>query len=68
LTEAGTSSVEVCLSTGERILVSGTLEEVEKQLSDAARSGATRLAWFSQSSDGEPVALNPTHVASLRAG
>ena len=60
-------TVEIRLASGEAITVEGTLEGVEKALSDAARSGQSRLAWFAEDG-GEPrVGINPTHVASVRA-
>jgi hypothetical protein len=59
--------VAVSLSSGERIVVQGTLEDVEKRLSDAARSASSRLAWFEQA-DGERIAINPSHVTSLTGG
>jgi hypothetical protein len=56
---------EIRLASGERLIVEGSLEEVEKVLSDAARSGQSRLAWFTQSRGGKRVGINPAHVASL---
>jgi hypothetical protein len=56
---------EIKLVDGELVSVEGTLEEVEKRLSDAARSGQSRLAWFTQRGGGS-IGINPTHVASLR--
>jgi hypothetical protein len=44
-----------------------SVEEAEKRLSDAARSGQSRLAWFDYLASGEPVGVNPAHVVSLRA-
>jgi hypothetical protein len=60
-------TVEIRLASGEAITVEGDLEEVEKELSDAARSGQSRLAWFVQGTGGARIAINPAHVASLRA-
>jgi hypothetical protein len=59
-------SAEIRLLSGEVFIVAGSLEEVEKRLSDAARSGQSRLAWFEQRGEGGPVGINPAHVASLR--
>jgi len=47
--------------------VAGTLAEVEKGLSDAARSGQARLAWFEERNTDGSIAINPNHVAALRA-
>ena len=51
---------------GDAFAVEGQLEEVEKKLSDAARSGQSRLAWFTEQGSGEQVGVNPDHVATLR--
>jgi hypothetical protein len=56
---------ELGLSGGERVTVEGSLEEVEKALSDAARSGPSRLAWFAEP-DGRRIGVNPAQLASLR--
>ena len=64
----GSGSVEIRLASGERFKVDGTFEEVEKRLSDASRSAASRLAWFSQSEGGASVAINPAQVESLVDG
>jgi hypothetical protein len=57
---------EIRLVSGDAFTVEGTLEEVEKGLSDAARSGQARLAWFKEHGADEPVGVNPAHVAALR--
>lgn len=57
---------EIRLGDGETYTVSGALEDVEKKLSDAARSGQARLAWFTDPGTEEPIGINPAHVASLR--
>jgi hypothetical protein len=59
-------SIEVRLASGETVVVEGTVEEVEKKLSDAARSGQSRLAWFRERGTDEPVGINPMHVGTLR--
>jgi hypothetical protein len=58
---------EIRLLSGDVFTVEGTRDEVEKRLSDAARSGQARMAWFKDRSTGEPVGVNPAHVATLRA-
>ena len=58
---------EIKLLNGDVFTVEGALEEVEKVLSDAARSGQGRLAWFKEHGAEDTVGLNPTHVAALRA-
>ena len=57
---------EIRLLNGDVFTVQGALEEVEKELSDAARSGLGRLAWFEEHGTGDSVGLNPAHVAALR--
>jgi hypothetical protein len=57
---------EIKLVDGDLLTVEGTLEEVEKKLSDAARSGQSRLAWFTEHGTDASVGVSPTHVASLR--
>jgi hypothetical protein len=58
---------EIRLADGEVIAVEGSLEEVEKALSDAAPSGQSRLAWFTEQTSGERLGVNPAYVVSLRA-
>jgi hypothetical protein len=60
------SYVEVRLLNGDGFVVQGTLDEVESKLSDAARSGQSRLAWFTEHGTEGSIGVNPAHVASLR--
>lgn len=57
---------EIRLVNGDVFAVEGLLDWVEKQLSDAARSGQGRLAWFEEHGTGDSIGLNPAHVAALR--
>jgi hypothetical protein len=57
---------EVRLLNGDVLTVQGTLDEVEGKLSDAARSGQSRLAWFTEHVSDVPVGINPAHVATLK--
>jgi hypothetical protein len=50
----------------DAIVVDGSLSEVEKELSDAARSGRSRFAWLTDQATGQQVGVNPDHVVSLR--
>lgn len=59
---------EVRLANGDTFTVDGTVEEIEKALSDAARSGQSRLAWFTEHGVERALGLNPSHVVSLRVG
>jgi len=58
---------EIKLANGDVLTIDGTLEEVERMLSDAARSGQSRLAWFTEHGSGESVGVNPDQVATLKA-
>jgi hypothetical protein len=57
---------EVRLLNGDAFTVEGTLEDVESKLSDAARSGQSRLAWFTEHGTDGSVGINPAHVAILK--
>jgi hypothetical protein len=57
---------EVRLLNGDVFVVQGTLDEVEGKLSDAARSGQSRLAWFTEHGTDASVGVNPAHVAILK--
>ncbi len=59
---------EIRLGNGDVYTVEGTLDEVERALSDAARSGQARLAWFKERGTAESIGINPAHVATLRGG
>jgi hypothetical protein len=57
---------EVKLLNGDVFVVEGMLDEVEAKLSDAARSGQSRLAWFTEHGTDGSVGINPAQVASLK--
>jgi hypothetical protein len=59
-------SAEIRLVNGDVFTVDGDLDEIEKALSDAARSGQSRLAWFSEHGTGKRLGINPEQVAALR--
>jgi hypothetical protein len=63
----GGMAAEIRLVNTEAIVVAAGREEAERQLSDAARSGQSRLAWFTEQGSGAPVGINPAHVVTLRA-
>jgi hypothetical protein len=56
------------MANGERLKVEGTLQEVEKTLGDAARSGHSRLAWLTDAEKESPVGVNPVQVSTVSAG
>ena len=51
---------------GQVVVVEGDISEVEKVLSDAARSGHARFAWLIEHGSGERVGVNPDQVLTLR--
>jgi len=61
------ANAEIHVVNGDTFRLEVSVDEAEKRLSDAARSGQSRLAWFDDLASGEPVGVNPAHVVSLRA-
>lgn len=59
---------QINLLNGEVVKVEGELEDVEKLLSDAARSGHARFAWLTEHGSGDRVGVNPDQVLTLRSG
>lgn len=57
---------EIRLVNGDSLTVEATLEDAEKRLSDAARSGQSRLAWFAESGTEVGIGINPAHVVSVK--
>jgi hypothetical protein len=57
---------EVRLLNGDVFTVEGTLDEVESKLSDAARSGQSRIAWFTEYGTDGSLGVNPVHVTTLK--
>jgi hypothetical protein len=55
----------VLFSTGDRLEVEGTIQDVEKPLQNAARSSPGTLAWLTEADSGASVCVNPTHVVTL---
>ena len=56
----------ILLTTGERLDVQGSVDDVVKDLENAARSSAGTLARLTRSDNGEPVAVNASHVILVR--
>lgn len=52
---------------GERFAIGGEPLDVEKTIVAAARGSIMQLAWLEEAESGRSVAVNPAHVASLRA-
>ena len=59
------ANAEIRVVNGDRFTLALSVTEAEKCLSDAARSGQARLAWFDLASHGR-VGVNHAHVVSLR--
>ena len=62
------ATTTLLLATGEALEVAGGLDEVAKQLENAARSSAGTLAWFELAEDAERFGVNPGHVVTIRVG
>lgn len=60
------SHAEIKMIDGDVLDVEGSLDEVEKELSDAARSGRSRFAWLTAVATGERIGVKPDHVVSIR--
>jgi hypothetical protein len=58
-------STKLLLTTGERVEIEGSKEEVTRALEDASRSTSGTLAWLRNADTGEDVGVNPTHVVML---
>jgi len=58
----------VVFATGGTLDVAASLEQVAKQLENAARSSAGTLAWFDEAAGGDRLGVNPAHVVSIRRG
>ena len=61
------ATTTILLATGEALEVSGELDDVAKQLENAARSSAGTLAWFELAGDAERFGVNPGHVVTVRS-
>jgi hypothetical protein len=57
----------ILLATGDQVEVEGSLDEVVKELQNAARSSAGTLARLTQTESGEPFAVNATQVVLVGA-
>ena len=61
------STTDITVVTGERYRVQGDVKDVERVILDAARGSIMQLAWLVEAETGEHLAVNPKHVATLRA-
>ena len=60
-------TTELILVTGDRYCVEGDAKAVERIILDAARGSIMQLAWLVEAETQEQLAVNPEHVAVLRA-
>ena len=59
-------TTRILLATGEQLEIDAPLDEVVKELENAARSSAGTLARLTEAGTGEQVALNAVHVVMVR--
>jgi hypothetical protein len=59
------ATTKLLLATGDRLEVEASLDEVVKELENAARSSAGTLAQLTQAETGEPVAINAAQVVMI---
>jgi hypothetical protein len=63
---ATVSLVELTLTGGERLRVTGDPEAIEGAILSAARGSIMELAWMTEAESGQRVGINPEHVLMLR--
>ena len=59
---------EVVMINGDHYEVEGELTTVEATIVGAARGSIMALAWFTETTTGRSVGINPDQVVALRAG
>jgi hypothetical protein len=62
------ATTKLLLSTGDQLEVDATLDEVIKELENAARSSHGTLARLKQPETGESLAVNAAQVVTVRPG
>jgi hypothetical protein len=60
------ATTEVLLLTGDRYEVEGAPDVVESTIIGAARGSIMALAWLTEATTGDKLAVNPEHVVVLR--
>ncbi len=55
-------------STGDQLDVEGSVDQVVKEIENAARSSSGTLARLTLSDTGESIAISGAHVVAIRAG
>jgi hypothetical protein len=61
-------TTKLLLATGDHLEVEATVDEVIKELENAARSSAGTLARLREPDTGELLAVNAAHVITVRRG
>jgi hypothetical protein len=62
------ATTKLLLTTGDQLEVEASLDEVVKELENAARSSHGTLARLAEAETGEPVAVNASQVVAVRPG
>jgi hypothetical protein len=62
------ATTKLLLATGDELEVDAGLDEVIRELENAARSSAGTLARLTQAGTGDPMAVNATQVVAVRLG
>jgi hypothetical protein len=62
------ASTQITVVGDDRYRAEGTAKEVAQLIVDASRGSLVELAWFTETSSGRPLAINPEHVVGLWAG
>jgi hypothetical protein len=60
------ATTELVMITGDRYEVEGGPDTVEATIIGAARGSIMALAWLTETTSGQPLAVNPEHVVTLR--
>jgi hypothetical protein len=68
MTGPDTDTTTMLLATGETLRVRGALDQIAKELENAARSSAGTLVWLEESGSGERLGVAPAQVVWVRPG
>ena len=62
------STTKLLLVNGDLLEVTGSIDDVEKQLQNAVRSSPGTIARLTDAGSDEHVGVNPQHVITVRPG
>jgi hypothetical protein len=68
MTAPDAETTTMLLATGETLQVKGALDQIAKELENAARSSAGTLVWLEESATGERLGVAPAQVVWIRRG